>query len=36
VARKIAWLQERGPDLGDRRRSADRLALLVTQHGEEG
>jgi len=36
VARKIAWLQERRPALYDRGRSGDRLALLITQHGEEG
>ncbi len=36
VARKIAWLHERRPELDERGRSGDRLALLVMQHGEEG
>ena len=36
VARKLAWLQERRPDLDERGKSGDRLALLIMRHGEEG
>jgi hypothetical protein len=36
VARRIAWQQERTPDVLERGRSMDRLALVVMQQGEEG